>query len=747
MEEIDVQPELTAATLAPEEASMNIEKAKTIGVEPDAFIDNKDLNQNYESVKAQVSTTPTVARKLSQSRTIASVMKDEVPIWTQIDNAMSSIGKSVSNAVPDWVVNHNDSRRVSQLYSKRLDGQLSKQEQYELKYLENKGRRYQRANPGMSEGATAGEFAQGLAETVGGSLLDIPFAVKDNPALAATTIGIPAAIGTARGAVAGPAGAAIGGTAATIAATIAPTGLPLIQAVDQYRIIRGDVHKELSQAKDSKGLPLNIPINIQRNYANGAALVGSLFEIVGFAKILGQTPVAQRLGKKVFTKIAASAAAEEAGKSIVASQAERSVGKVLKTIGASMAIEGGQEGFQQLSQQIFTSGGLTFNPIKKDTDLGLGVSNLWDQYKANAKTLLNEGKLQGPAREFALSILGGAVAGPVMTGTLTVATEAPLKVAQAVGARRKARADALRTKTQQDLEARVLNRLAGMQMPQEGMPRTWKGAQGQQAQVIIDELVKKTSDTQLQQLQPAEANQLLADIAQQAGIPHAWLDPDDARTFSSDPQKAADMLKLMGEQGQSAASKDRQVKVATSQMLDFVRKYPETSGMFAFAPEALTANEALRRDEELKAKQQEVLSKVSKTAVTPKETVTGLATAEQADIKLQLEQAKLEQLRTSEATPEQIQTQEQIVRDIEARRDVLPSETEDQMTMDFADQVTRKKALEAQDIVSAPDATQDQVTASFESREQAEAYWDRLDKEESRLKKIYHGTSGPEFEK
>ena len=40
MEEIDVHPELTAATLAPEEASMNIEKAKTIGVEPDAFIDN-----------------------------------------------------------------------------------------------------------------------------------------------------------------------------------------------------------------------------------------------------------------------------------------------------------------------------------------------------------------------------------------------------------------------------------------------------------------------------------------------------------------------------------------------------------------------------------------------------------------------------------------------------------------------------------------------------------------------------------
>lgn len=748
MEEIDVQPELTAATLAPEEASMNIEKAKTIGVEPDAFIDNKDLNQNYESVKAQVSTTPAVAKKLSQSRTIASVMKDEVPIWTQIDNTMSSIGKSVSNAVPDWVVNHNDSRRVSQLYSKRLDGQLSKQELYELKYLENKTKRYQKANPGMSEGATAGEFTQGLAETVGGSLLDILFAVKDNPTLAATTIGVPGAIGTARGAVGGgPAGAVIGGIAATLAATLSPTGSPLIQAVYQYRIIRGDVHKELSQAKDSKGLPLNIPINIQRNYANGAALVGSLFEIVGFAKILGQTPVAQRLGKKVFIKIAASAAAEEAGKSIVASQAERSVGKVLKTIGASMAIEGGQEGFQQLSQQIFTSGGLTFNPIKKDTDLGLGVSNLWDQYKANAKTLLNEGKLQGPAREFALSILGGAVAGPVMTGTLTVATEAPLKVAKAVGARRKARAEALRTKTQQDLEARVLNRLAGMQMPQEGMPRTWKGAQGQQAQVIIDELVKKTSDTQLQQLQPAEANQLLADIAQQAGIPHAWLDPDDARAFSSDPQKAADMLKLMGEQGQSAASKDRQVKVATSQMLDFVRKYPETSGMFAFAPEALTANEALRRAEELKAKQQEVLSKVSKTAVTPKETVTGLATAEQADIKLQLEQVKLEQLRTSEATPEQIQTQEQIVRDIEARRDVLPSETEDQMAMDFAEQVTRKKALEAQDIVIAPDATQDQVTASFESREQAEAYWDRLDKEESRLKKIYHGTSGPEFEK
>lgn len=733
MNEFDVQPELMNATLTPQEGSTNIDKAKVVNVEPDAFIDNKDLNENYESVKRQISTTAPVARKLSESRSVASVMKDEVPQWNTIDKTIRDIGNSISNVVPESFKIHANNRRISQLYSEQIDRSLTDQEKYELRRLEGRVKRYQKENPGLSEGATTGQFIQGLGETAIGALLDIPLSVKDNPGLAATTIGVPAAVGTVRGIPGGIPGALVGGVAAGTAAAVAPTGLPLIQAVDQFKIIRGDVVKDLGQATDPRGVPLNIPVNIQRQYANGAAVVGSMFEIIGFSKLLGNVPIVKRLGKKAFAKIATSAAGEAAGKTIAASATERSVGKLMGTIGKAMAIEGGQEGFQELTQQIFTSGGLSYNAITKDADLSTGISNLWDQYKASANTLLKEGKLTGKARDLAISITAGAVAGPVVQGGLTVATEVPVKVAKTVGERRKARADQMRTKMSEDLNNRILNRLAGMQMPMEGMPRQFRGAQGQQAQVVIEELVKLTDATELKKLQPGHANQLIADIAQDSGVPFVWMDPDDARQFSTDEQKAADIRKMFGADQEVAASKDTQVKIKLNDALDFVKKYPETSGMFAFSPGALTANEAVRRTEELKAKQQEILNKVSKEPTTPRPSVEGLVSAEQAQSRLSEQQAILEDLKARGATDQEIQNQEQIVRDIEARAEVLPSEATDQMTMDFADQLAMKKAREAQDIDLPLNATQEQVDAALDSREQAEAYWDRLDREEARL--------------
>lgn len=370
MNEFDVQPELMNATLTPQEGSTNIDKAKVVNVEPDAFIDNKDLNENYESVKRQISTTAPVARKLSESRSVASVMKDEVPQWNTIDKTIRDIGDSISNVVPESFKIHANNRRISQLNAKELkEGSLSAQEKYELRRLEGRVKRYQKENPGLSDGATTGQFIQGLGETAIGALLDIPLSIKDNPGLAATTIGIPAAIGAARGTPGGVPGALIGGVAAGTVAAISYTGLPLIQAVDQYEQIYGNVAGDLKSATDPRGVPLNIPVNIQRQYANGAAVVGSMFEILGFSKLLGNVPIVKRLGKKAFAKIATSAAGEAAGKTIAASATERSVGKLMGTIGKAMAIEGGQEGFQELTQQIFTSGGLSYNAITKDADL------------------------------------------------------------------------------------------------------------------------------------------------------------------------------------------------------------------------------------------------------------------------------------------------------------------------------------------------------------------------------------------
>ena len=215
---------------------------------------------------------------------------------------------------------------------------------------------------------------------------------------------------------------------------------------------------------------------------------------------------------------------------------------------------------------------------------------------------------------------------------------------------------------------------------------------------------------ELTKLQPAHAEQLVADMAQQAGIPFVWIDPDDARAFADDPKKAEDFRKMLGEKGAVAASKDAQAKVRLVDALNFTRKYSEASGMFSFTPESLSANEALRREQEMKTKQQEVLARVSKNA--PVETPVT-------------------------ETPEQTS---------------------------FEDQFVAKKTQEAQAINLPPDATQEQVDATFESREQAEAYWDRLDREEARLvtgnddikdlkakveesklKPLYHGTS-TEFE-
>ena len=171
-------------------------------------------------------------------------------------------------------------------------------------------------------------------------------------------------------------------------------------------------------------------------------------------------------------------------------------------------------------------------------------------------------------------------------------------------------------------------------------------------------------------------------MAQQAGIPFVWIDPDDARAFADDPKKAEDFRKMLGQKGAVAASKDAQVKVRLVDALNFTKKYSEASGMFSFTPESLSANEALRREQEMKTKQQEVLARVSKNAPVTEPVVS---------------------------------------------EDVSP----DQLT--FEDQFVAKKTQEAQAINLPPDATQEQVDATFESREQAEAYWDRLDREEARL--------------
>ena len=137
----------------------------------------------------------------------------------------------------------------------------------------------------------------------------------------------------------------------------------------------------------------------------------------------------------------------------------------------------------------------------------------------------------------------------------------------------------------------------------------------------------------------------------------------------------------MREKGAVAASKDAQVKVRLVDALNFTRKYSEASGMFAFTPESLSANEALRREQGMKTKQQEVLARVSKNAP------------------------------------------------VEAPVTETPATQPEQTS--FEDQFAAKKTQEAQAINLPPDATQEQVDATFESREQAEAYWDRLDREEA----------------
>ena len=339
MDEFDVQPELMNATLSPQEGSTNIEKAAVTGVQPDAFIDNKELDQNYQSVKAQVKATAPVARKLSESRSIASVMKEEVPAWNDVNKIIDDIGKSVSGLVPETVTNHVDSRRVNILNGKKADGKLSKQERYELIRLKAKTQAYAKKNPGMSEGATTGQFAQGLGESVLGSVLDIPLSIVDNPVLADTTIGVPTAIATARGATAGPAAAAVSGTAGLIASTLSPTGLPLIQGVDQYKQMYGEITGELMDARDAAGNSLNIPINTVRNYGTAGALAGSLFEIVGMGKLVKDLPIAKRLGRGLFKKIAKDAALEQAGKTVAASAVERSIGQVIGQIAKASADE------------------------------------------------------------------------------------------------------------------------------------------------------------------------------------------------------------------------------------------------------------------------------------------------------------------------------------------------------------------------------------------------------------------------
>lgn len=607
MTDQDIGPLMSVSNTSPQDAADNINLGKQLDVDPDYVEQSADvLKPKVEAERAPASATPNVADMVNQSKQHASVAKEDIPKLNADETYWGQVKKTFEGASLNRQISDLSYRR---LLAKGAGQDLSTDDRMKLINLDQQ---LDTLNQSGDGGYNFWEMAVPQTLSMG---TDFVKGLVDNYDKAAAAIGTTITAGATAGAAAGATVGSLepGGGTVVGAAAGAMTGaiygarfgigpaIGLAGAADNYKQTTGQLYHELSRFKDPSGNGL--PEDDIQAISRGAGAVTALIGLGTEAAIMKTMPFFSKLNApKAFAKY-------------ITSVSSAPVRTMLMAIGKSSlagAIGGGsQEAVKIVAEKTAQS----FDGTQESIASGINAAvHDWDTLNRIGKSA-TMGAIQGGVTTAVTNAMTpsdgvidvkGTRVEPTVGDKTNVAVpplseQGPLHDMGPV--------DPNRPTTPPDVVIRP-TRVSDIVGDNPDLPAAFRGTRALQLQIALAQSSSMTKDTNLKNMVPDELTQLRRKNLEDVGIPHIWIDPEEARKYSENEEKGKAARNIIDSTGLAAINLNAPIAIESHKFLDAVDDKPDISGIAKLAPEepsAKTTEEFVNRFKEKEEKRKSLL--------------------------------------------------------------------------------------------------------------------------------------------
>jgi hypothetical protein len=582
MIEQDITPVMNVSDSSAADAAKNINLGVFTDTPPDqvksmgpTLTDAIDKSVNFTAM-------PRVAQLAAQSGEHAALLKapyaagedtgfgDKGPPSNDLNhlNAIESLWPQAAMAIRGSNIN----RELNNYYYRQAQGEkLSPDEEIKQMWLEKSLTQF---NPD-GEG-----FLQTVPSQVAAGSWDYIHGLLDNyktiGSISAVEAGGAGAMGLLFGGPAGAAALAPGG-----AATGFVHGTLVAGMMDQYRQSVGQIYQTLSNSSiagpGGSQINQNIPDDTKRAIAKGG---GFLMAAVGLGAHYGIAQTVPWLKNILNPRTATKALLAPENSAMLA---------LVKTLGQSSLIGAVGGGSQEAIKIVSEETGKSWDGTQSSLINGLLTAvREWDKNAPRVAETAVVGGLMAPTMTMAGDVMG-MVKGETLGRGKTLPKETPL--------------------TPKDDATSNTSDLVGEQMK---FPIDARGNQALTLQIALAQISAMSKDTNIKKLVPHQLDTFRQQVAEDHGIPHVWVNPEELTAMASTPDKAAKVRAILGDDGVAEANSP--LKIDTHKFLNLVDENPEMSGLAKVEPEGLSANEYMNAFREAEAKRQTILKNAPGTS-------------------------------------------------------------------------------------------------------------------------------------
>lgn len=328
-EEKNYVTSLNQSEVQPQEAAKNIENATLFDIEPDTYVElkphfTKDVDSIEKVPKKMEEATKEFSTQSQQHRSLAS---NDL-------NKLNFIEKRVKYYKERIIDIPEMNRESVDLYNKKMEGNLSEEEEIYLKGLDKNLEQMNEEHHGVD-----GDGEQFFVEVLSAAG-DMLRSYTDNKALIGTSIATGATLGAGIGLTIPMVGTTlVGAKVGAIGGTV--TGFGLAGFWDGYKMMKGSVYKELEYARDAEGIRLAVDEDTKVAVSHAVGAIGGIAEGLSGMVLAKGNPLLKRF-----------LSAKGAVKTLTKNPALLAKMSVLGHMAKSAAAEGGTEGLQEFIQIV-----------------------------------------------------------------------------------------------------------------------------------------------------------------------------------------------------------------------------------------------------------------------------------------------------------------------------------------------------------------------------------------------------------
>lgn len=628
----DITPQTQFANKPQDEAVKNIQGARVFGVTPEIYQENKEtLEPEVKALSLPTAATPVVARNIASSPDHAAAIAPDANKLSWIESTWNSFTDKVQNFFAEQgrrevqraeAINKGTEafigttknaidrkigpeREMIDLGWKKLRAggvgadQFTDDDELRLQALRAAAKEdFGRKDYGLTgpwETLPAEVIAQGvdMVALAGRNKKTIGSIVAAETALGA---GTGAAVGSIAGGVgAGPGaltGAGIGLRSGLVHGYLAAS------FIDAYQTTAGQTFNELEEATDAAGRPLNIDPETKQYISHGVGVVSGSLSVVTDKLMIKSVPWM----KKLLTPGSV--------KEILSNPANSAMKQALLGIGKSMAINGTEEGLQEIAQIVGEEIGNSY----KDGEASFtnGLLRAAEKLEKDPKTRgrVGQAALVGAASAGTFAAAGSAVDAGVQTVQINQEIARVEKVYADENARRKQKRQDVILENQgatRVIPQTVKQAFRPTDIPENLGTPTEQAVQVLEFQDVIDASSEVAKTAGLHKISKEEVSEIRQQIVEESGVKHVYLDKEELQKFADNEEKAERVRQIIDPTGQAAAAINAPIKVETHKFLDLVDDYPELSEYVKLHPQGPSPNSARvwaqKQEEAVKARE------------------------------------------------------------------------------------------------------------------------------------------------